>query len=70
MSAVSVRVAVVPGRSVIGIELPNAKRETVFLRELLSTEAFEDGRLACRWRWARISAARRSSPTSRACRIF
>jgi S-DNA-T family DNA segregation ATPase FtsK/SpoIIIE len=41
MSAISVRVAVVPGSSVIGIELPNAKRETVFLRELLAAEAFE-----------------------------
>jgi len=41
MSAVSVRVAVVPGRNVIGIELPNAARETVYLRELLSSSAFE-----------------------------
>jgi S-DNA-T family DNA segregation ATPase FtsK/SpoIIIE len=41
MSAVSVRVAVVPGRNVIGIELPNAKSETVYLRELLASEAYE-----------------------------
>jgi S-DNA-T family DNA segregation ATPase FtsK/SpoIIIE len=41
MSAVSVRVAVVPGRNVIGIELPNARREIVKLRELLSSEPFE-----------------------------
>lgn len=41
MSAVSVRSAVIRGRNVIGIELPNAKRETVYLRELLSSEAFE-----------------------------
>ncbi|HMO31143.1 DNA translocase FtsK 4TM domain-containing protein, partial [Enterovirga sp.] len=34
MSAVSARVAVVLGRNAIGIELPNQKRETVFLREL------------------------------------
>jgi S-DNA-T family DNA segregation ATPase FtsK/SpoIIIE len=45
MSAVSARVATVPGRNVIGIELPNAKRETVFLRELLSTKNYEDNRL-------------------------
>jgi S-DNA-T family DNA segregation ATPase FtsK/SpoIIIE len=38
MSAISVRVAVVPGRNVIGIELPNASRETVYLRELLSDQ--------------------------------
>lgn len=44
MSAASVRVAVVPGRNVIGIELPNAKRETVYLRELLSSDAYNDGK--------------------------
>jgi S-DNA-T family DNA segregation ATPase FtsK/SpoIIIE len=38
MSAVSVRIAVVPGKSTIGIELPNFFRQTVYLREL-----FEDG---------------------------
>ncbi|MGE3966646.1 MAG: DNA translocase FtsK 4TM domain-containing protein [Dongiaceae bacterium] len=41
MSALSVRVAVVPGRSVIGIELPNQSREMVVLRELLACEAYE-----------------------------
>ncbi len=41
MSAVSVRVAVVPGRDAIGIELPNIDREMVFLRELLASDPFE-----------------------------
>ena len=41
MSAVSVRAAVIPGRNVIGIELPNAVREIVSLRELLSSDAYE-----------------------------
>ena len=41
MSAVSVRVAVVPGRNVIGIELPNVGREMVYLRELLASTDFE-----------------------------
>ena len=41
MSAVSVRVAVVTGRNAIGIELPNAKIETVMLRELLSAPDYE-----------------------------
>ena len=41
MSAISARVAVVQGRNAIGIELPNTKRETVFLREMLGSEAFE-----------------------------
>ena len=41
MSAVSVRSAVIKGRNVIGIELPNTNRETVYLRELLMSEAYE-----------------------------
>jgi S-DNA-T family DNA segregation ATPase FtsK/SpoIIIE len=41
MSALSVRIAVIPGRSVIGIELPNTRRDTVHLRELLAAETFE-----------------------------
>ncbi|WP_424362662.1 DNA translocase FtsK [Methylocystis parvus] len=40
MSAVSARVAVVPGRNAIGIELPNQRRETVYLRELVASEDF------------------------------
>jgi S-DNA-T family DNA segregation ATPase FtsK/SpoIIIE len=42
MSALSARVATIPGRSVIGIELPNAKREMVALSELVASDAFED----------------------------
>ena len=45
MSAISARVAVVQGRNAIGIELPNVKRETVFLREMLGSEAFEKSSL-------------------------
>jgi S-DNA-T family DNA segregation ATPase FtsK/SpoIIIE len=41
MSAVSARVAVIPGRNAIGIELPNETRETVYLRELLASQDFE-----------------------------
>src|SRR5207248_2689818 len=44
MSAVAARVAVIPGRNVIGIELPNLKRETVYLRELFSAPEYEKAR--------------------------
>jgi S-DNA-T family DNA segregation ATPase FtsK/SpoIIIE len=42
MSAVSVRVAVVPGRNVIGIELPNATREIVYFRDILESKPFRE----------------------------
>jgi len=42
MSAISARVAVIPGRNVIGIELPNARREAVSLHELVGSQTFED----------------------------
>ncbi|MBV8825078.1 MAG: DNA translocase FtsK 4TM domain-containing protein, partial [Hyphomicrobiales bacterium] len=40
MSALSARVAVVPGRNAIGIELPNPKRERVYFRELLDSDDY------------------------------
>jgi DNA segregation ATPase FtsK/SpoIIIE, S-DNA-T family len=44
MSAVAARIAAIPGRNVLGIELPNATREMVFLRELLASTEFEKAR--------------------------
>jgi len=41
MSVASARVAVAHGRNAIGIELPNARRETVFLRDLLASAEYE-----------------------------
>jgi S-DNA-T family DNA segregation ATPase FtsK/SpoIIIE len=48
LSVTAVRIATVPGRNVIGIEVPNARRETVYLRELLQSEEVQKnaGRLA------------------------
>ena len=40
MSAVSARIAVIPGQNAIGIELPNSKRETVYFREMMESEDF------------------------------
>ncbi|NVO57619.1 DNA translocase FtsK [Rhodobacteraceae bacterium B1Z28] len=46
MSALSARVSTLPGRSVIGIELPNENREMVVLREILASRDFGDGNQA------------------------
>ncbi|MBB2167163.1 DNA translocase FtsK [Gluconacetobacter aggeris] len=40
LSVLSVRIATVPGRNVIGIEVPNARRETVYLSELFTDDAW------------------------------
>ena len=42
MSAISVRVAVVPGQNVIGVELPNLDRETVLLREIFESDKWHE----------------------------
>src|SRR3546814_20650242 len=42
MSALSARIATIPGRTVIGIELPNVNRESVVLQELIPSEGFAD----------------------------
>ena len=46
MSAVSVRIAVVPGSNTIGIELPNTTREIVYLRDLLESDDFKTSKAA------------------------
>ncbi len=41
MKALAVRIeAPIPGRDTVGVEIPNAKRQTVYLREILESEAF------------------------------
>lgn len=45
MSAISARIAVIPGRNIIGIELPNEHRDTVYLNEIISSEEFEGNKL-------------------------
>ena len=41
MSAQSTRIAVVPGRNAMGVELPNKRRETVWLRDMLASDTFQ-----------------------------
>jgi len=44
MSALAARVSTVPGRTIIGIELPNDHREKVLFREIVESRAFGDGK--------------------------
>lgn len=46
MSAISARVAVIPGKNALGIELPNLKRQTVYLREILESSAYSNSNAA------------------------
>lgn len=41
MSAISARIAVIPGKNALGIELPNVKRQVVYLRELLESSVYK-----------------------------
>ena len=41
MAVASVRIAVVPGKNSIGIELPNENRNTVYLREIFDSDNFQ-----------------------------
>ena len=42
MKAISARISVIPGKNAVGIELPNQKRETVYLREMLESRPYRD----------------------------
>ncbi|MDR2007737.1 MAG: DNA translocase FtsK 4TM domain-containing protein [Alphaproteobacteria bacterium] len=42
MKATSVRIAIVPGKDVVGVEIPNSNRKTVFLKEVLQSKAFKE----------------------------
>jgi len=43
MHAASARIAIIPGRNAMGIELPNSKREIVYLRELFESDDYQEG---------------------------
>ena len=66
---VRARAAIIPGRNVIGIELPNVRRETVYLRDIFeSRRRSAPPTRSCRWRSASRSAVSRSWRILRACR--
>ena len=43
MSAIAARVAVIPGKNAIGIELPNTRRDTVYLKEIITHKEYQSG---------------------------
>jgi len=67
MSVAACRVAVVAGRNAIGIELPNVRRETVYLRDLLASAEYEKSSQALPMALGKTSAASPISPTCRKC---
>ncbi len=62
-------VAPIPGKAVVGVEVPNKTRETVYLKEILAGRAASPAPpRSCRSRSARTSRGRRSASTCRRCR--
>nr|WP_323732723.1 DNA translocase FtsK 4TM domain-containing protein [Candidatus Bandiella woodruffii] len=46
MSAISTRIAVIPGKNVLGIEIPNEQREVIYLRELIESRAYQNNQFS------------------------
>ena len=44
MSALSARISSIPGKNIIGIELPNKKRETIYIKDLLESKKFKENK--------------------------
>ena len=68
LKAESVRIDRIPGKSTVGIEVPNDERATIMLREMLESSEYSTARHGCRWRWARTFAGRSSCPIFKKCR--
>ena len=63
----AVRIERIPGKSTVGIEVPNPERETIKLREIIESSKFSTRPRRSPSPSARTSTARRSSPTCSAC---
>ena len=44
MSAISTRISTIVGKDALGIEIPNKKRQTVYLREILNSDRFRESK--------------------------
>jgi len=65
LRAVSVRIlAPIPGESVVGIEIPNPRRETVHLREIIESERYRSTESKVTLALGKTSVAHHSPPTS------
>jgi len=69
LSAISVRVVeIIPGKSVVGLEIPNEKREIVTLGEIIKSKPYDDVTSPLALALGKDIGGVPSSPTSRACR--
>ena len=71
LSAVSIRIiAPIPGKAVVGIEIPNKIRQTVYLREIIESSAFADSKTLLTLSLGKTIAGSPSWPTWPRCRTF
>ena len=69
LSLVSIRVVeIIPGKTTMALELPNAKRQMIRLAEILGSQVYHDAASQLTWAWARTSSASPWWPTWPRCR--
>ena len=68
MRAESILIERMPGKSTVGIQVPNHERETIHLRDVIESETFASARRASPSPWAKTSTAASSPPIWPRCR--